>query len=342
MKNPFPIAAAGALLLGTGLWNCGCSRSESTPAPGASPAPEAAPFPRPAEGEFSVMTFNLNQYALIDRDGTAETLEPKPPEEAAAIIDVIRQVSPDILAVQEMGDPAAWAEFKFSLRQAGLEYGNEEYLRRGKHELNIAVLSRFPIVQNRSHTDDTYTIGPAQFPVMRGIAEVDIQVNPAYRFRLMVAHLKSKVFHSFGQAEMRRNEARLLGNHVRDSLKENPDINLLVVGDFNDDPSSAPLREIHSYKRALLLHDLRPADPVGDAWTHRENDDMYHRIDYMLASDGMLPETITSKTYAVRSPLLLRASDHRPIVATFVAAERGPEAAPDLSKSLPPEVPQND
>ena len=336
MKTSASRLLAGWVLLGAALaGGCFPSRADKT-------EESSAAFPRPAAGEFSVMTFNLHQYALVDRDGVADTLEPKPPEEAAAIVEVVREVSPDVLAVQEMGDPAAWAEFKYALRQAGLDYAHEEYLRRGKSILNMAVLSRFPIVAAHSHVDDTYTIGPTQFPLMRGVIEIDLEVNPQYRFRLMVAHLKSKVFHSFGQAEMRRNEARLLNNHVRAALKEDPNLNLLVVGDFNDDPSSAALREIRTYKRQTLLHDLRPADPVGDAWTHRENDDTYHRIDYMLASDGLMPEVIPEKAYVVRSPTLLRASDHRPLVAVFSAAERGPEAAPDLSKRLPPEIPQND
>ena len=338
MKNAAPLLLVGLSLLGA-AGGTGCSRFQSETPP---PAAQASAFPRPAEGEFSVMTFNLNQYALLDRDGEADTLEPKPPEEAGAIVEVTRQVSPDVLAVQEMGDPAAWAEFKYSLRQAGLEYAHEEYLRRGKSVLNMAVLSRFPIVATNSHVGDTYTIGPTKFPVMRGIIEIDVAVNPQYRLRLMVAHLKSKVFHSFGQAEMRRSEARLLNNHIRDSLKDNPGVNLLVVGDFNDDPSSAALRDITAYKRQRLLHDLRPTDAVGDAWTHRENDDNYHRIDYMLASDGLMSEVIPEKSFVVRSPILLRASDHRPLVAMFAAAERGADAAPDLSKSLPPEIPQND
>ena len=338
MKNAAPIFLVGLSLLGA-AGGAGCSRFQCEEP--ASAAPESA-YPRPAEGEFSVMTFNLNQYALLDRDGDADTLEPKPPEEAGAIIEVIRQVSPDVLAVQEMGDPAAWAEFQNSLRQAGLEYAHEEYLRRDQSVLNLAVLSRFPIVAAHSHVDDTYTIGPTQFPVLRGFIEIDVEITPQYRLRLMVAHLKSKVFHSYGQAEMRRNEARLLNNHVREALDGTPNVNLLVVGDFNDDPSSAVLQEIRTYKDQPLLHDLRPADAAGDAWTHRENDDAYHRIDYMLASDGLMPEVIPEKAYVVRSPTLLRASDHRPLVAIFSAAERGPEAAPDLSKRLPPEIPQND
>ena len=337
MKKAAPLLVASLVLFLAAGWT-GCSLFHSDEAVSA----PASTYPRPAPGEFSVMTFNLNQYALMDRDGNADTLEPKPRDEADAIIATIKDVSPDILAVEEMGDPSAWAEFKYSLRQAGLEYPNEEYLRRGKSELNMAVLSRFPIVERQSHTDDTYTIGPTQFPVMRGFIDIGIEVNPQYRLRLMVAHLKSKVFHSFGQAEMRRNEARLLNNHVRDALKDNPDANLLVVGDFNDDPTSAALREIRTYKHDTLLFDLRPTDTVGDAWTHRENDDNYHRIDYMLASRGLLPEMVTGKCFAVRSADLLRASDHRPIVATFVASDRNAEAAPDLSTRIPPEIPQND
>ncbi len=337
MSQTASLACAALLSLGLGLWAGGCGPSGAS-----QPRPAESVFPRPAAGEFSVMTFNVNQYALVDRDGQADTLEPKPPAEAADLVDVIRQVAPDVLAVQEMGDPAAWAEFKYRLRQAGLEYGHEEYLRRGKSELNLAVLSRFPIVARRSHVDDLYTIGPTRFPVMRGFIDIDLAVAPDYRLRLMVAHLKSKVFHSFGQAEMRRNEARLLNNHVRAALKENPDVNLLVAGDFNDDPDSAVLREIATYQHQRLLHDLRPVDAVGDAWTHRENDDHYHRIDYLLASEGLRPETIPAKTFAVRSPLLFRSSDHRPIVATFVAAERPSAAAPDLATNLPPAIPTND
>lgn len=338
MKKSAPLLLAG-LVVAAAPWWAGCSLFKSDETPAAAPA---AAYPRPAPGEFSVMTFNLNQYALMDRDGNADTLEPKPREEAEAIMAAIHDVSPDILAVEEMGDPAAWAEFKFSLRQAGLEYPNEEYLRRGRSELNMAVLSRFPIVERQSHTDDTYTIGPTQFPVMRGFIDITIEVNPQYRLHLMVAHLKSKVFHSFGQAEMRRNEARLLNNHVRDILKDNPEANLLVVGDFNDDPSSAALREIRAYKGETILNDLRPTDTVGDAWTHRENDDNYHRIDYMLASRGLLPEVVPDKCFAVRAAGLERASDHRPLVATFTAAEHGADSAPDLSTRIPPEIPQND
>ena len=141
---------------------------------------------------------------------------------------------------------------------------------------------------------------------------------------------------------MRRNEARLLCNHVRAILKENPDINLLVVGDFNDEPSSAPIQEIIQYQGKAILHDLRPVDDNGAAWTYRGFDDNHQRIDYMLASDCLLPELVLDKTFVVYFPSLAKASDHRPVVGTFVAAERGPEAAPDLNSRKPSEFPLDD
>ena len=339
MKALLSVACSGWMLFGAGWATAGCARVETTPPPSAG---SADPL-RPAPGEFSVMTFNLHQYALIDRDGSADTLEPKPREETAAIIECLRQVSPDILAVQEIGDPAAWNDFKLRLREAGLgDYLHEEYLRRDPGDRNLAVLSRFPIVARTPRTDDTYTIGPTQFPVRRGFLEVDIEVSPAYRLRLMVAHLKSKLFHAYGQAEMRRNEARLLSNHVRASLKENPAINLLVVGDLNDDPSSRPLREILFYQDKPILRDLRPEDGAGAAWTYRGADDNHQRLDYLLASDGLLPETVMDKTRVVNFPSLARASDHRPLVGTFVAAERGAESAPPLTSRPDREFPMDE
>ena len=115
----------------------------------------------------------------------------------------------------------------------------------------------------------------------------------------------------------------------------------VVTGDARIDQASE--QGLTGLSQALRSRtSVEPADPVGDAWTHRENDDTYHRIDYMLASEGLMPEVIPEKSYVVRSPMLLRASDHRPLVAIFSAAERSPDAAPDLSKRLPPEIPQND
>jgi len=275
----------------------------------------------PQAETFSVMTYNLRQYALTDRDGGGEPNDPKPENERRAAILLIAKEHPDVLAVQEMGDATVFAEFRDDLRAVGLNYPYAELLERGRRDINLAVLSRFPIVSVQNHTNDWYSIGESKVPVARGFLDVDIQVNPKYRFRLLTAHLKSKVYSSLGQTEMRRNEARLLNKAIRGILEENPRINLLVAGDFNDDYNSAPLREV-SGKRGGAMTDLRPVDTVGDSWTYFYTAvDGYSRFDYFFVSVGMLPEVVRGQTRVVRDPLTYEASDHRPVVAVFRAAD---------------------
>ena len=112
------VALTFPLLLAAGLGMGGCSALAPTPAVPDSSAAEA--FPRPADGEFSVMTFNLHQYALQDAAAGSEGSAPKPRPGTDALVEAIRRAAPDVLALQEMGDSAAWTEFKFRLREAGL------------------------------------------------------------------------------------------------------------------------------------------------------------------------------------------------------------------------------
>jgi endonuclease/exonuclease/phosphatase family metal-dependent hydrolase len=271
---------------------------------------------------FSVMTYNLRQYALADRDGDGEMDDPKPDAERRAALLLIAREAPDVLSVQEMGDSAMFEQFRKDLRQMGLDYPYGELPERGRREINLAVLSRIPIVSVQNHTNEWYSIGAAKVPVTRGFLDITFQVNPQYRFRMLSAHLKSKVYNSLGQSEMRRNEARLLNKVVRGILDENTGINLLVAGDLNDDYSSAPLREVAG-RRGGEMTDLRPVDGSGDAWTYFNSaTDGFSRFDYFFVSDGMLPEVVRDRTRVVRDPLTYLASDHRPVVAVFQAADQ--------------------
>ena len=275
---------------------------------------------RTSGDEFSVMTYNLKRYCYDDRDRDGQENDPKPEEEVRAAVELIARTRPDVLAIQEMGAPDLFKDFHARLAAKGLSYPHTELIPGSATNLNNAVLSRFAFASKQSITNDEYTIGDWVIPVRRGYISVDVQVNPSYRFRLMVAHLKSKVYHPAGQTEMRRNEARLLNKHVRKGLEENPDLNLLVAGDLNDTIDSAALREVLGSPRKLF--DLRPKDSVGDVWSHFwAKQEMYERLDYLLVSAGMKPEVVWTKNHIVRDPLTYTASDHRPVVGVFKAKD---------------------
>lgn len=281
--------------------------------------------PQPAANdEFTLMTYNLYRFSYEDRDKDGQKDNFKPDDQVRAIVNVISNVNPDVLAVEEIGDADSFEILKKRLADAGLQFTDSEYFVLPHATVGLAVLSKFRIVSRQNITNETYTIGGEELPVQRGFLCVDIQPNPNYRFRLVVAHLKSKLFHPLGQTEMRRNEARLLNKHVRRMIDRTRNLNLVVVGDMNDNITSSTLRELIG--RPAYLYDLRPKDFVGDYWTHLwDYQEEYARIDYVLVNQNMLPEAVPSKCYLPRDPSAALASDHRPVVAVFKASDQKAE-----------------
>jgi len=278
--------------------------------------PRAA-VPR-ATGDFSVATYNLQRYGLHDRTGDGQRTDPKPPAERAAVAETIARLRPDVLAIQEIGHPGMLDQLLDDLRQRGCEYPYHDYLRRGVSEMNLALLSRFPIAASRHRLMDVYTIGGTTQSVLRGFLEADLDLGGGERLTIWIAHLKSRVFHPLGQTEMRRNEARLLANYVRQALRSAPNSALIVAGDLNDTFNSAPLRLLRGAEDGPQLVDLRPAEEPGGVWTYfNRSEDSYERIDYLLASPGLARRLRPNSCRVYRAPPAADASDHRPVIAVF-------------------------
>ncbi len=201
----------------------------------------------------------------------------------------------------------------------------------------MGVLSRFPIVARRPHTNENFLQQGRRFQVSRGFAEVDIRVNDHYTFTLITAHLKSRRAVEYGdEAELREQEALLLRQKIEARLAANPDANLVVLGDFNDTKDTKPVRTVIGQGRTRLV-DARPAEQNGDdalppnprwdprnvTWTHfYGKEDSYERIDYLLVSPGMAREWDKSATRILKLPNWGVGSDHRPIIAGFAATDR--------------------
>lgn len=282
----------------------------------------------PAAELFRVATYNVENYLLQSN----ETRTAKSAESRAKVRDHLLALKADVVALQEVGGVAALRDIQTAVASGGLKYPHSEIAFGWDTNIQVAVLSRFPITARRSHTNDSYLLQGRRFHVSRGFLEIDIQVNPQYSFTLMTTHLKSRrVVAVADEAEMREQEAILLREKIDARLNGGRDVNLMVLGDFNDVRDARSTRAILGRGRTALV-DTRPAERNGDnlpnpisrydprniTWTHfYGKEDTYSRIDYICLSQGMAREWSKDETYIFTAANWGLASDHRPIVAGF-------------------------
>jgi endonuclease/exonuclease/phosphatase family metal-dependent hydrolase len=277
---------------------------------------------------FRLATFNVENYL----DAASASRHVKSAGAQAKVRDCILAIKPDIIALQEMGATNALLDLQSNLKSRGLDLPFWDETMGFDTNIHLAVLSRFPIVARRPHTNENFLLDGRRLFVSRGFAELDLQVNPRYTFTLIAAHLKSRRPSTIAdEEEWRYEEAAALRRVIDARFAEDPAQNIAVLGDFNDVQDSKPVRAIMG-RGTTRLFDSRPAERNGDdeasadggrqarriTWTHYyAKDDTYSRIDYILLGRGLQTHWLKDETYILTAPNWGLASDHRPLVAGF-------------------------
>lgn len=279
--------------------------------------------------EVRLATYNVENYLL----SAAGNRVAKPEAAKARVAEILAGLRADIVGLQEMGGLEGLEELRERTARLGWEYGHWEHVRGWDTNIQVALLSRHPIVARRSHTGDAYLVSGRRYRVSRGILEVDVRVGAREVWTVFVVHLKSRrpVSHA-DQAEMRREEARILREKIDHRLRAEPSARVVVMGDLNDTRDSEAVRMVMGRGRGRLV-DTRPAERRGgggavedaggrnDArsvtWTYFYGvKDTYDRIDYILLGPGLERAWVRGASYV---PVLEGwgvASDHRPVVVT--------------------------
>ena len=271
--------------------------------------------------DFVFAGYNVENYAPLVIPGETKSGRPgKTAEAANAVVQVVKEIGPDILGVCEMGAAPHFEEFRKRLKEAGLGYCDFEWVDSADPGRHLALVSRFPIVARQSVADLPYESHGIRQKVRRGFLDVTVQIHPGFRLRIVGAHLKSKLPTPEGAPDLeRRQEAHLLRQHIEEILAADPAMPLLLFGDFNDTKDQPTIQEITGRRGAPnALTELRLADSVGDHWTYYwKTDDVYSRIDFLFVNRALSPCVVHEGCSVYRSPLWNEASDHRPVIATF-------------------------
>ena len=274
-------------------------------------------------GSFTVATWNLEFYV----DKQAYNIPPKSEASRAKIREGLRRIDADVLALQEIGSTNALLELRASLKKEGLDYPHWQHVQGPDPELHLAFLGKHPFTAVQHHTNERFLLQGRRFSVLRGIGEITVAFPGGFRCTFMTVHLKSKrrVAEADQQA-IREEEAVVLREKIDAFFKRLPQGNLLVLGDLNDGISTRTVKTVLGRGKNRLL-DTRPHERNGDSladparrivWTHfYRTEELYSRIDYILASPSLKDNYRPDKSYVLAFPDWALASDHRPVVAHF-------------------------
>jgi endonuclease/exonuclease/phosphatase family metal-dependent hydrolase len=195
---------------------------------------------------------------------------------------VIQAISADVLCMVEVEDRQTLdrfnrltlAKFKASFDHNLLIDGNDP---RG---IDVGLLSRFPIRSVRSHIDDRPP-KKRERVFSRDCPEFEIELPDGRTLWLLGNHFKSQ---GYGIQTANNAKRKLQATRVRELLSRfdlTRDL-VVVAGDFNDSPNSAPLKPLLSTPN--LSDVLKSPLQSGPTWTYHDG---RQQIDYLLVSQPL-------------------------------------------------------
>jgi endonuclease/exonuclease/phosphatase family metal-dependent hydrolase len=206
----------------------------------------------------------------------------------ARIVDVLREIDADIVALQEVASEQAHENFLRDLeRETGFHVAAGLLRQRHGDDFGNALLSRYP-VQSVEHLDLT-----VDHYEPRGAIDVCIDVGIALPLRVIATHLGLR------PGERREQVRRIISAFERDSPHPT-----LLMGDLNEwFLWGRPLRWLHAHFR-----NIPPAPPTFPA----------RRPVFALDRIWVSPSGGVTRLARHSSSLARVASDHLPLVADIV------------------------
>ncbi len=213
---------------------------------------------------------NVRNYFVAEDIQRAPYPRPiKSVEEREAVARDIASVCPAVVGLIEIGGQAALRDLAKRLEKRGLHYEHMFVLERRGEDRALGILSQFPIIHNHSKAYCRLVGEKTNRRMLRGILDVTIRTPDNRLWRIIGVHLKSRKANDQSAAAIQRErEMRTLAQHVQLVLQKEPNLPLLVFGDWNTDPGDSlfyPLTRPRDKKMAL--HRLEATDPHGEAWT---------------------------------------------------------------------------
>ena len=216
----------------------------------------------------------------------------------------IRAVNADVICLQEVESLPVLDRFN-AFYLGGMKYAHRAVIDCfDPRQIDVAVLSRHPIVSLRSHREERNKAGTA-FLFSRDCLEVDVLVG-GKTLTLYLNHFKSMMEGREATRARRQEQAERVAAIIDARWKKSAyKGNFIVLGDLNDYPDGKTgLAALLGHKG---LDNVLTRLPETERWTHYyAGGNAYRQLDYLLLSAG-LAKANSGKPAVMRSGLPWRA-----------------------------------
>ena len=197
---------------------------------------------------------------------------------------VIAEKRPDILIAVEIENRPTLKRFVEQVLDAQFEFSYPHFMVIDGNDdrgIDLGILSKFPIVEIRTHVDDPAPNGERVFS--RDCPEFDIILPSEQRLVVLANHLKSKRNgNDTASQERRRIQAERAHEIAVEALDRSPFV--LLGGDFNDTPDSTPLASLFTDGFVdVMSHESYPTDRPGTYKTGLKG----NKLDYLIMSPDL-------------------------------------------------------
>ncbi len=263
--------------------------------------------------------YNVENYfdryndPYTDDQGTA----PKEAHEVKRLAQAIRAMRADFVGVVEMENEGELYRFANEhlpdLGYKNVYVGHRDYGR----GINNGGMTRLPVGGVTTHRFWPLTVpgDERQWRFARDVIEFELRPAEGVTLHVFVLHFKSKrdSRRDPKSASWRLAEARGVRRLVEQRLAADPGALIALVGDFNDERGSAPLKHLLD-ERPRVLVDCHRNVPAARKITYLR-EPYRSQIDYILVSPALAR---CLKAGSAKVPTTaLEGSDHAPVVATF-------------------------
>jgi hypothetical protein len=237
------------------------------------------PAPVRTEGPL-IRVANVTDYAWRDRNGSGQPVDLKPAAERDALYRELSIRPSTVLVLRGLGSEASLRHLRDALAaEAGVVYEHLFYLPGDTPYAGIGFLSRLPLQETRSLSDQTYRVREREFRPLAG----GVKIGTADGKTLWIWNSQ---WPDPGESyERRRNEARLLAQTLRPLVQAGDAVLLSLHSREERNSPMFRLLEEAGF-RALAATDER-----GDGWTHLDPRGLIYRQDQWLFASPALAES---------------------------------------------------